>query len=71
MQVKEEIMKKNVMNSKTTVSKTEKGLKHLRLVGIGREYVENRLAEMQERVEQKVPPIDVSLPETNGRKNKE
>ncbi len=71
MRVKEEIMKKNVMNSKTTISKTEKGLKHLRLVGIGREYVENRLAEMQGRVEQKVSRSDVSLRETNSKKDKE
>ncbi|HSK73787.1 MAG TPA: hypothetical protein VK892_18965 [Pyrinomonadaceae bacterium] len=40
-------MKKNATNSKNTVSETEKGLKHLKLVGVGREYIEKRLAEME------------------------
>ncbi len=70
MQTKEKIMKKNATNSKTTVSKTEKGLKHLRLVGIGREYVVERLAEMQKYVGQKVSQSDVSLHEANGEKEK-
>lgn len=40
-------MKKNATNLKNTVSETEKGLKHLKLVGVGREYIEKRLAEME------------------------
>ncbi len=67
MQAKEKIMKKSATNSKTTVSKTEKGLKHLRLVGIGREYVEERLAEIQKCVGQKVSQSDSSLHEPNGK----
>jgi hypothetical protein len=57
-------------NSKTMIFENEKGLKHLRLVGVGREYVENRLAEMQGRVGQKVLPSDVSLQQANGKKDK-
>ncbi len=49
--------------------KTEKGLKHLRLVGIGREHFEKRFAEMQKRVHQEVPQVETSF-ETNGRKGK-
>ena len=49
--------------------KTEKGLKHLRLVGVGREYFEKRLAEMQKHVHQEVLKTEISF-ETNGRKNK-
>ncbi len=44
-------MKKNATNSKNTVSETEKGLKDLRLVGVGREYIEQRFAEMQQKNE--------------------
>lgn len=44
----EKITKKNATNSKNTVSETEKGLKHLKLVGVGRSYIEKRFAEMQE-----------------------
>ncbi len=32
-------------------SKSEKGLKDLRLVGVGREYIEKRFAEMQQKNE--------------------
>lgn len=53
------------------ISKTEKGLKHLRLVGIGREYVEERLAEMQECVGQKVLQSDVSLHKANKKEENE
>ena len=42
-------MKKNGTDSKNTASETEKGLKDLRLVGIGREYFQQRLAEMQKQ----------------------
>lgn len=42
-------MKKNGTDSKNTASETEKGLKDLRLVGIGREYFQQRLAEMQKK----------------------
>jgi len=58
------------MNSKNTVSKTEKGIKHLRLVGIGRNYVEGRLAEMQECVEREVLTSESSSRKTNGGKEK-
>jgi len=58
-------MKKNATNSKNTVSETEKGLKHLRLVGVGREYIEQRLVEMQTKKE----TSETSL-QTNGRKTK-
>ena len=40
-------MKKNTTNLKNTDSETEKGLKHLKLVGIGRDYIKERLAVMQ------------------------
>ncbi len=63
-------MKKSATNSKTTVSKTEKGLKHLRLVGIGREYIEGRLGEMQECAERGVLSSESSAHKTNGRKEK-
>ena len=42
-------MKKNGTNSKNTASETEKGLKDLRFVGVGREYFQQRLAEMQKK----------------------
>jgi len=42
-------MKKSETNSKNTVSKPEKGLKHLRFAGVGRKYIEERLAEMQKK----------------------
>jgi hypothetical protein len=60
-------MKKSATNSKNTTSKTEKGLKHLRLVGVGRKYVEERFAEMQEREQQKTPQSKISY-QTNGEK---
>lgn len=63
-------MKKNATNLKNTVSKAEKGLKHLRFVGIGREYFERRFAEMQRRGEQKLLQSDISLHEVNGEKEK-
>lgn len=63
-------MKKSTMNSKNMVSKTEKGLKHLRLVGIGREYIEGRLGEMQECTEREVLTSEGSSRKTNGRKEK-
>ncbi len=44
-------MKKNETNSKNTASETDKGLKDLRLVGVGRKYIEQRLAEMQKKKE--------------------
>ncbi len=59
-------MKKNATNSKNTVSETEKGLKHLRLVGVGREYIEQRLVEMQTKKE----TSETSSLQTNGRKTK-
>ena len=49
--------------------KTEKGLKHLQFVGVGREYFEKRFAEMQKRAHQEIPQIAPSF-ETNGRKVK-
>jgi hypothetical protein len=58
-------MKKNGGNSKDTASETEKGLKHLKLVGVGRKYIEKRFAEMQKRKENSKPPV-----QTNGRKVK-
>ena len=58
-------MKKNAMNSKNTASKTPKGLKHLQLVGVGREYVEKRLAEMQSKKETSETSFQI-----NGRKTK-
>lgn len=61
-------MKKNATNSKNTVSKTEKGLKHLQFVGVGREYMEKRLAEMQKHDHQEVSQTETSF-ETNGRKD--
>lgn len=58
-------MKKNGTNSKNTVSETEKGLKDLRLVGVGREYFEKRLAEMS-----KQETSEKSSLQTNGSKPK-
>jgi len=58
-------MKKNATNSKNTASETEKGLKDLRLVGVGREYIEKRFAEMQKQ--KKTSEISV---QTNERKTK-
>lgn len=58
-------MKKNAANSKNTVSETEKGLKELRLVGVGREYIEKRFAEIQKQKE----ASEISV-QTNGRKIK-
>lgn len=63
-------MKKSTMNSKNTVSENEKGLKHLRLVGIGREYIEGRSGEMQDCVERKVLTSESSSRKTNGGKEK-
>jgi cytochrome c553 len=53
------------MNLKNTVSKTPKGLKYLQLAGVGREYIEKRLAEMQSKKE----TSETSF-QTNGRKTK-
>jgi hypothetical protein len=58
-------MKKNATNVKNTVSETEKGLKDLNLVGVGRKYIEKRFAEMQKKKE----AAEVSL-QTNGGKMK-
>lgn len=49
--------------------KTEKGLKHLRLIGIGREHFERRFAEMQKQNQQAISQVENSF-ETNGRKLK-
>ncbi len=65
MQASERIMKKNATNSKNTASEIEKGLEDLRLVGVGREYIEKRFAEMQK----KNKASEKSL-QTNGRKVK-
>jgi len=64
MQMSEKIMKRNETNSKNTVSESERDLKHLKLVGIGREYVEKRLAEMQKKKK-----TSETVLQTNGRKN--
>jgi len=64
-------MKKSSMNSKNTVSKSEKGLKHLRLVGIGPQYVKARLAEMQKCDEHVVFSPESSSGKTNGEKEKQ
>ncbi len=64
----EKIMKKNVTSSKTIVSTTKKGLKHLRFVGIGREYVNGRLVEMQKLSGRRVATPDASSIKTNGAK---
>ena len=61
-------MKKSATNSRVTISKNEKGLRHLRLVGVGRKYVEKRLAEMQDAVRQKELPPQTSSFKTNGKK---
>lgn len=66
MPVSEKIMKKNATNSKNTVSETDKGLKDLRLVGVGREYIEQRFAEMQKKKEMS----EISSLQINGRKTK-
>ena len=58
-------MKKNATNSKNTVSETEKGLKDLHPVGVGREYIEKRFAEMQQKNETFKPSV-----QTNERKVK-
>ena len=44
-------MKKSETNSKNTASETEKGLEDLRFVGLGREYFQQRLTEMQKKKE--------------------
>ena len=62
-------MKKDMTNSKNTVSKTERGLKHLRLVGIGREYVEGRLDEMQRNTVPEALTFKGPSLKTNGRKD--
>lgn len=62
-------MKKNGTNSKNTVSETEKGLKHLRLVGVGREYAEKRFAEMQKQNQQEISTAETTF-EVNNRKLK-
>ena len=59
-------MKKNTTNLKNTDSETEKGLKHLKLVGIGRDYIKERLAVMQTKKE----TSESSSIQTNGRKIK-
>jgi hypothetical protein len=46
-------------------SKTENGLKHLRFVDVGREYIEQRLAEIQTKKQ-----ISETSLQTNGRKAK-
>ena len=63
-------MKKSAANSKNTVSRAEKGLKHLRLVGVGRKYVDGRLAEMQKCVGLEVSTPNASSLKTNGTKEK-
>ena len=65
MRAREKIMKKSATNSKNTASKTEKGLKHLKLVGVGRKYIESRLNEMKETETQKALPDKNS---SNGEK---
>ena len=60
------IVKKTPINSKNTVSEPEKGLKHLRFVGVGREYIEQRLAEMQTKKE----TSETSSLQPKGRKTK-
>lgn len=57
-------MKKQI-DLKITASETEKGLKDLRLVGVGREYFEKRLAEMS-----KQEISEKSSLQTNGSKPK-
>ena len=49
--------------------KTEKGLRHLRLVGVGREYFEKRFAQMQMQNQQEISQAEPSF-EINGRKDK-
>lgn len=59
-------MKNSETNSKNTNSESEKGLKHLKLVGVGREYMQERLAEMQRNPQKRLARVE-SKRGINGR----